>query len=71
MGLSMAQLRAQPRATHSLAFSVLLGSWPNTSRMRARREGTLLLLPTISTEEMSPLLRPDSSSAYSHAKAIH
>lgn len=63
MGLSIAQLRAQPLETHSLAFRVLLGSMPKTSLINFRRAGTRELLPTISTEEISSGLMPEESSA--------
>ena len=63
IGLSIAQLRAQPRDTHSLAFSVRLGSFSNTSLIRCKSAGTLELLPTISTELMASFFKPDESSA--------
>lgn len=63
IGLSMAQQRAHPLDTHSLAFRVRLGSLPNTSRISCSRAGTLELLPTISTDEISSLVSPDLSRA--------
>lgn len=69
MGLSMAQFRAHPLATHSLAFSVRLGSLPNTSLIRCSRAGTLELLPTISTDEICSFVSPALSSACRYAKS--
>ena len=63
MGLSMAQLRAQPLDTHSFAFRVLLGSLSNTSLISCSRAGTRELLPTISTEVMLSFLMPELSKA--------
>lgn len=49
MGDSMAQLRAQPREMHSLAFSVRDGSACSVSFRMASTAGTRELPPTIST----------------------
>lgn len=49
MGLSMAQLRAAPLETHSLAFKVRPGSLPKKSLMILSNAGTLELPPTTST----------------------
>ncbi len=64
MGLSMAQLRAAPRETHSLALSVLPGSLPKKSLMILSKAGTLELPPTTSTVWMSACEIWASSSAY-------
>lgn len=70
IGLSIAQFRAQPLATHSLALRVLPGSLSNTSRIRLSKAGTLELLPTTSTDEMSALLRPEASRACKHVHDV-
>ena len=66
MGDSMAQLSAQPRATHSFAFMVRLGSLPKSSRRMVSTAGTRDELPTISTLAMSSLLSFESVSAWEH-----
>ena len=63
MGLSMAQLRAQPRDTHSLAFSVLLGSLPKKSFRILISAGTRELPPITSIAAISPVLTLASASA--------
>lgn len=50
IGLSMAQLRAAPLETHSLALRVLPGSLPKKSLIILSNAGTLELPPTTSTE---------------------
>ena len=63
MGDSMAQLSAQPRDTHSVAFSVRLGSRPKKSRRMRISAGTRLLPPTTSTDARLSALTPASASA--------
>ena len=63
MGLSMAQLRAQPRDTTSLEFSVRPGSLLKNSCRMLRMAGTRELEPTASTEWISDISIPASATA--------
>jgi hypothetical protein len=57
-GLSMAQDRAQPRDTTSLALRVRLGVMPKVSCTSLYTAGTRVLAPTTSTVLMSLACRP-------------